>query len=136
MSFSIRQTRDLVTLRKLEAKVMPEDLPVDSDHTFWLVRDGDGLPVGFCSAVYRPQLDYVFLSRAAIDPSVQGHGLQRRMIRARVAWARAQGASRVITYTLLKNYASMVNLLREGFRFYHPDHKYVGDGVHYLMKDL
>ncbi len=54
------------------------------------------------------------------------------MIKARIAWAKRVGAREIITYTLLRNYDSFVNLLKCGFRFYKPEVPYVGDDVHYM----
>jgi GNAT superfamily N-acetyltransferase len=130
--YSLRRTEELDEVRELHTLAMPEDAWVGDDHTFWIARDESKKPVGFCSAIYRPESGYVFLSRAAVAKSAQGHGLQRRMIRARVAWARKQGATEVITYTLLKNYESFLNLLKCGFRFYKPENPWVGTSVHYL----
>lgn len=134
--FTLRRTDDLGAVRKLHEVVMPGDDWVGDDHTFWIARDPIGKPVGFCSAIYRPERGYVYLSRAGVIKTARGHGLQRRMIRARVAWARRQGASEVLTYTILKNYSSFPNLLKCGFQFYSPDVSYVGDDVHYLRLKL
>lgn len=130
--YSLRRTKDVGLVRSLHEKLFEGDAWVGDDHTFWVARDSEGLPVGFCSAIYRPQLGYVYLSRAGVDESARGAGLQRRMIRARVQWAKRLGAREVITYTLLRNYDSFVNLLKCGFRFYKPDAAYVGEQVHYM----
>jgi len=100
------------------------------------VRDQEGLAVGFCSAVHRPQLGYVYLSRSGVDASARGHGLQRRMIRVRLAWAKRQGAARVITYALFSNHPSIVNLLRCGLQFDTPAQPWVGRDVHYFARQL
>lgn len=134
--YSLRLTEELDEVRELHTLAMPDDHWVGDDHTFWIARDGSGKPVGFCSAICRPERGYVFLSRAAVAVSARGARLQRRMIRARVAWARKQGATEVITYTLLKNYESFVNLLKCGFRFYKPDAAWVGHDVHYMRLSL
>lgn len=134
--YRIRRTANLRLARELHERLLPDDTWVGDDHTFWVVEDNEGLPVGFCSAVYRPGLKYAYMSRAALDKSVRGAGLQRRMIRTRVAWAKRQGATKVITYTLLKNYSSMTNLIRSGFRFDTPEVAWVGDDVHYFKLDL
>lgn len=61
--------------------------------------------------------------------------MQRRMVHTRLAWARREGAVAAITYVLYENAASLVNLLRCGFRFYQPKSQFAGD-VHYLIKHL
>lgn len=136
MSYRIERTEDLDLVRELHQLAMPDDRWVGDEHTFWVAKDEAGKPVGFCSAGHWPSLETVFLSRAAVAKDAQGHGLQRRMIRTRVAWARKLGAKRVVTYTLLKNYESMINLLKCGFRFYQPETEWAGPGVHYLELKL
>lgn len=134
--YSLRRTDDIDEVRELHALAFPADEWVGYDHTFWIARDKDGKPVGFCSAIFRPERGHVFLSRAGVAVSARSSGLQRRMIRVRVAWARRQGAQRVVTYTLLKNYESFINLLKCRFRFYKPEEPWVGHDVHYLKLEF
>ena len=134
--YSLRQTDDVDLVRELHALAFPGDEWVGDDHQFWIARDALGKPAGFCSAIYRPEQGYVFLSRAAVVAEARGAGLQRRMIRVRVSWAQRLGAKSVITYTLLKNYESFVNLLKSGFRFYTPTEPWVGTAVHYMRLEL
>lgn len=105
-------------------------------HTWWVVLDDAGEAVGYASAVYRSELGYVYLSRCMVMECARGNGLQKRLLRARVKWARSLGAQEVITYTLLKNYESLTNLLRFGFRFYEPTNAYLGPNVHYYRYAL
>ncbi len=130
--YTLRACDDLEELRELHALAMPADSWPGDDHTFWVARDKSGRAVGFCSAIERPSR-CVFLSRAAVIQELKGEGLQRRMIRVREAWARSIGATRIVTYTRLRNYPSMINLLRCGYRFYEPDERWAGD-VHYFEK--
>lgn len=116
----LRPTEDLETVRELHALAFPDAPWVGDGHAFWLATQG-GAAVGFCSAVFYERLGCVFLSRAAVMNSAAGVGLQRRMIRTRVAWARTLiGCNRVVTYCAPRNYSSLVNLLKCGFRFYEP----------------
>lgn len=135
MTIRLRIAEDLEEVREMHAQAFTGVAFPGVDHTFWIATDGDKR-VGFCSAVYRPERGYVYLSSAAVTLAARGQGLQRRMIRTRVTWARKQGASRVITYTVLKNYDSMCNLLKCGFRFYSPETAYVGNDAHYFEKVL
>lgn len=107
------------------------------DHTYWTLVDGK-THVGLTSAVFRPEKGYVYLSYAIIMPSCQVKGLQRRLIRHRCNWAKRQGAIYVVTYTLLDNYPSMINLLRCGFKFAKHPREWLGYGpdVHYFEKQL
>lgn len=103
----------------------------DHEHNYWIARDGNR-PVGFCSTVLWHERKAVFLSRAAVIQKFRGIGLHRDMIRHRVLWAWGQGVDRVVSYTTLQNYSSMINLLDSGFRFYRPDEPWVGKRVHYF----
>jgi len=107
------------------------------DHTYWLLRD-DSRTVGLTSAVYRPEKGYVFLSYAIIIPDCKVKGLQRKMIQHRLRWAKRQGAIYAVTYTLLKNYPSMINLLRCGFTLTKEPRGWpsLGQDVHYYEKQL
>lgn len=120
--YSIRRTEDVDEVHELHTLAFPSDVWVGDEHTFWIAKDREGKPAGFCSAVLQPN-DTVFLSRASVVVSARGAGLQRRMIRVRVAWARRIGVTRIITYTVRSNHESIANLLKCGFRFYTPEDK-------------
>lgn len=130
----LRRTDDRNVVAALHALCLPgDDLDID-DGQMWVAHDDTGTPVAFCSA--RPCGDnLVFLSRAGVLPCANGKGLQRRMIQARLRWAREIGADACITYTLYDNHASIANLLRCGFRFYRPAANWAGR-VHYFWRDI
>ena len=128
----ITQLHDLDDAKELHSMAFPRDAWAGDDHTFWVAME-DGKVVGFCSAKLWPPHG-VFLSRCAVRKDYSGKGLQRSMIRTRVKWAIEQGADRVFTYTTLKNYPSIMNLLRCKFRFY--DGHWVGSDVHYMELKL
>jgi GNAT superfamily N-acetyltransferase len=67
-----------------------------------------------------------FLSSAVVFKGHRGGGLQRRMIRRRLAWARRRGAKYMVTYTIHGNWPSAYNLLRAGFKAYDPQYEYAG----------
>lgn len=52
-----------------------------------------------------------------VSPRHRGNGYQRRLIRARVRYARTLGAKRVRVWVLPTNAYSLNNLVAEGFRF-------------------
>lgn len=108
------------------------------DHTYWRAVDAAGETQAIMSAVYRPDKGYAYLSYAIVHPLECGAGLQRRLIRHRLRWAKRQGAIYAVTYTLLHNYPSIANLLKCGFRFARePCGWYgVGENVHYFEKQL
>ncbi len=123
--------------QELHTLAFPSDLWVgdefpEDEHQYWLLHHKTRV-VGFCSAVLWPERKAVFLSRAALIRRVQGLGLHKAMVRNRVEWAWNQGVDRVVTYTTLQNYPSLINLLDSGFRFYQPAEPWVGTRVHYLQ---
>lgn len=137
----IRQLDDLEEAKEAwqefqETGDLQDKWPGD-DHTFWVLED-QNQTVGLCSAVYRPEKGYVYLSYTAIMPTSFHKGLQRRLINHRLRWAKKQGAVYAITYTLLHNYPSITNLLRCGFRFAETPRGWYGVGtdVHYFEKQL
>lgn len=102
---------------------------------WWLVRY-KGKIVGFASAVRvndasigGAKENVVVLTRAAVHPEHRGHHLQQRLIEHRVAWAKQQGVSSVVTYTVPGNCASANNLIAAGFRCFSPDEWPTGEAV-------
>lgn len=133
----IRQLEDIEEARELHKLAFPADDWVGDDHTFWVGLNNTG-PVGFASAVAweKEGAGNVFLSRAAVVQAHSKLGLHKALIAARVLWAWEHGANRCVTYTTLKNYQSMVNLLHSGFRFYKPPRgkHWAGRWVHYYER--
>lgn len=86
------------------------DMPDDAK--WWVVEDR-GQVVAFASA--RLLDDEVRLTSAWTEPAYRGMGLQTRLIRARVKWARKCRMSRVVTYTWGGNLPSIRALIRCGF---------------------
>jgi RimJ/RimL family protein N-acetyltransferase len=105
-------------IKKLHAKEFTVAWP-GRGNQYWIAYDDETQAiVGFCSAEYQADLKLVELTRAVVSRKARGSGLQRRMIKVRLAWGMKQGAVIAVTYTSLRNYPSMVSLLKEGFNFY------------------
>jgi GNAT superfamily N-acetyltransferase len=139
MRVTIRATHDDDDeIARLDRECFADEAsPVDLDtHNpeCWLAVTAEGAPVAYAVAVLIDGVAY--LRRVGVVPEARGHGLQRRLIRARVAWARGVGASRVETYTAHDNPYSMASLIACGFRPHVPPWAYVGAGVVYWRKDL
>jgi len=134
----IQQTRDLALIRRLDARLFgnarAQPAAIDSS-TWWVAYLGDRA-VAFAGArVCKTDLKLVYLSRCGVLPAARGLGLQRRLIRCRIAWARRQaGRKAVITYTLAHNHHSSNNLIRCGFRLY--DGKWIAADALYWWLDL
>jgi GNAT superfamily N-acetyltransferase len=111
--------------------------PVDLDTCnpeCWLALGPTGEPVGFGVAVLIDGVAY--LRRAAVVTEARGYHIQRRLIRARVRWARSVGATRVETYTLPDNPWSAVSLIKCGFLPWEPPDRYAGDKRVYWVRHL
>ena len=134
MKYKLEKTEDIAKVKALHTLIMPGD-HFDLSGQLWVCHDELGTPVAFCSARVCEPLT-VFLSRAGVLPIATGNRLQQRMIRARVQWARDEAAEVVITYCTYDNHASLVNLLKCGFKLYHPSWKWGGTDVHYFTKQL
>jgi len=138
MRYELRQTTNTAIVHALFTLCMPWDhAPIWSKQTMWVCHARDGTPVAYCSARILPyELQTAYLSSAGVLPCARGNKLQQRMIKARVQWARVQGCENVITYTMYDNYPSIMNLLKQGFKFYDPHYKWAGKHVHYFIKEL
>lgn len=105
----------------LQKECLPEDTPVDPARgDWWLAFDGDA-PVGFanlCPSDAMPNAGY--LARAGVLPAYRGLGIQRRLIRVRVAQAKRYGWEWVRSDTR-QNPASSNNLIACGFRIFAPE---------------
>ena len=117
MKIKITKSEDIDEARELHKLAFPADNWVGEDHEYWFATDEQGHVVAFASAFYYSDIRGVYLSRCGVLAGSTGHGLQRRLIRARCRWAKSIGAWFVFTYTTARNYASITNLLRSGFFF-------------------
>lgn len=138
MSVKLYRCEDEDILRAVHTLCMPgDDWPGLSPRTAaWVGEDETGTLVAMCMARKTDSGKSVFLERAGVFRSHAGGGLQRRMIRARESWARRQGATHTITYTMYESWASITNLLRCGYRFYNPSWRWAGKQVHYFIREL
>lgn len=139
MTLRIRRAseRHLETLRALHTLTFPLDEHEDySSGYWWIVWDG-AEPVGFAGsrhAYTEPETTY--LSRCGVLASHRGLGLQRRLLKARLKAAEADGHVAVITTTYC-NPPSGNNLIRAGFRMYTPVEPWSSsEGTCYWRKDL
>ena len=103
---------------------------------YWVAFDADQ-PVAFAGS--RPSGWYtnaVYLSIAGVAKTHRGLGLQKRLIRKRVAHARSIGARFAMSETLNDNAPSMNNLIACGFRAFEPRVKWGNDSAVYWRKAL
>lgn len=135
MKYKIRQGT-AEEARSIWEEVAPMDVWNGEDDFHWCAYDEAGKPVAFASLRIIDDYDTMYFTAAGVLPEARGAKLQRRLIRVRCAWAKRQGCKSIITYTVLKNYPSIMNLLKEGFRFYEPEWAWVGRKVHYFIRKL
>ena len=133
--------RDLIPILQIEKECFSESnysRVVEAWYrwTWWVAKDDNtGKMIGFCAATIVDS-NVCFLSLSGVTGPARGKGLQMKMIRVRERWARKQRCKKSITYTSLSNPASSNNLIKCGYKIYHPD-SYWGlvDGI-YWTKDL
>lgn len=133
----IQQTTDVATVRKLHAHCFPATDFEGKGNTYWLAITADGDIAGFASArESRKESASAYFSRCGIMEWYRGHRIQRRLIRARVRWARREGYTRAVTYCTVSNVPSQRNLIREGFLPYRPKPPWAGADVVYFERVL
>jgi GNAT superfamily N-acetyltransferase len=104
---------------------------------WWLVTADKHHDAGYAAMTPSVQWsDAVYLSRAGVMPAYRGHGLQRKLIRVRIAAARRAGFQWAITDTSYDNNSSSNNLIREGFRLFAPSAPWGLFRGLYWMKEL
>lgn len=130
---------DAQTIRVLQEQVFGEvytsikDMP---DAYWWLAVEGRK-PIGFCSMTPYKELGCMFLSLAGVVPGFRGHGLQRRMIRAREKKGKTvEWVKRFVSYTSNDNIWSANNLIRCGYLLYTPPHEWGIKDAYYFQKKI
>lgn len=115
----------------------PTDAKVEIEPgAWWLTYDGER-PVAYAGVRRSAQwLDWGYLMRAGVDPEYRGRGLQRKLIRTRVKFARARGWHGLITDTSYDNIRSSNNLIAEGFKLFRPRELWAFSNSLYWIKTL
>ena len=126
MKFIIKKvdTRDQAIqslLLFLQKKILPSDSPYKPDRGhWWIAYTEDGKPIAFAGlARSQKWTDTGYLCRAGVLYEYTGHGLQKRLILARIKQARKLGWNWLITDTT-NNPASANSLINAGFKIYRP----------------
>jgi GNAT superfamily N-acetyltransferase len=107
----------------LQRTCLPGDEPLNPSKVrwWWLALDEDGAAVGFAGMNRVASWPgAVYLARAGVLPAARGKGLQRRLINARISYARRIGSTVAISDTTARNFPSSRNLIACGFRPYWP----------------
>lgn len=108
---------DIVDLQKA---CLPGDDPYDPRTGYWWLVYADDVPIAFAGLVRSMRwIDTGYFCRAGVLPTYRGRGLQKKLIRARMAKAKKLGWNYVITDTT-DNPASSNSLISCGFKLYEP----------------
>lgn len=115
-----RSNNDRSTITGMQLECLPGDTPLDTDDGIWWIAYDEHGPTGFAAARQSALwADTLYLSRAGVLPHARGQGLQRDLIRARLAYARRNGYTWVTSDTC-DNPPSANNLIACGFRMIEP----------------
>jgi GNAT superfamily N-acetyltransferase len=115
-------------IEALDRLCFPDDEPYPlAGSLWWLVRTA-GYPLAFAGLHPDPTGwdrdcpgGAAFLCRAGVLPAFRGRGLQKRLIRAREAYAKKHLDKRwLVTYTLVSNPESSNSLIACGFKLFVP----------------
>lgn len=136
MTLRIYQSADYTTVKALDASLFPGVDRVSATDVSWLVHDPAFKAVGFATGKLWPPDNYFYFTRCGVLTEARGKGLQRRFIRARLRYAKAQGCLGAYTYTLPFNVSSANNLIACGFRLWRPANKWAGAEALYWTRDF
>ena len=137
MAITIRKVKKVNQVVMLDSQIFDydQDSPVATEGAHWWVAFDGEAPVAYAGVKISDE-KLAFLCRSGVLPDYRGKGLQAKLIRARVSWARKQGIKQAVTYTVLDNPASSNNLIRCGFKLYIPEWKWGGKEALYWFCKL
>ena len=139
MTYRIQREDTPLAVLALDEICFPSDHPPVLENSLWWVVWRGKEPVGYAGVrvcEHGPNVGLGFLSRAGVVAKHRGRGLQKRLIRAREAEARALGLKEIVTYVAHWNCPSINSLAACGYRHYRPETKWGGKEAVYLRKRL
>lgn len=131
-----RVSGDHPALRTLHRETLPGDPHPSYTLGWWWVAFDGKTPVGF--AGLHPSANWSgtgYMVRCGVVESHRGKGLQKRLIRVRVKFARGLGLGWLVSSTYL-NPASSNSLIGCGFRLYKPTRPWGARGTLYWRLKL
>lgn len=103
---------------------------------WWFATHKDNI-VGFAGlGFWRKEESIGFLCRAGVIPKYQGFGIHKKLIIARIKFAKKLGMESLVTYTVSDNYKSMNSLVANQFRFFKPEIRSEGKDMMYFKLEL
>lgn len=107
-------------LVELQRACLPHDSLYFPDEGVWWLAYHRHTPIAFaCAAPSQQTPQGVYLGRCGVTPAARGKGVQRKLIRVRLAWAKRNGYKWAVSDTT-DNVPSANNLIACGFRLYEP----------------
>ena len=103
----------------------PEFEELDCSGEVWAVLDKDGSLVATAGAVLDTDIRDVRFTFCVVQPGHRGNGVQSKLIRSRIWWAKRKGALSLQTYAHKDNVASLISLLKCGFAIVDYDGEFV-----------
>lgn len=126
-----------IALRDMDRECLPLDHPADTSEGIWWVAWKKDVPIAYASLKQAYKLpDTVYYSRAGVLPAYRGKGLQKKMLRVLLRYAKAEGWAYMISDTSKFNVASSNSLITCGFRLYRPIQPWSFDSALYWRKEL
>lgn len=124
--------RHWLDIGTLQAVTLPYDRPYNTAvGKWWVLYDGE-IPAAFAgiSPSARWQ-DTMYLCRSGVLSEYRGRGMQKRLIRVRLNYARKLGMRWVIS-DVRDNFPSCNSLISCGFRLYEPSQPWAFKGSMYF----
>jgi len=126
-----------LALRDMDRECLPTDAPADTSDGVWWVAWKKNVPIGYASLKKSNQgSDVAYYSRAGVLPAFRGKGLQKKMLRVLLRFAKSEGWKWVISDTSKDNVASSNSLITCGFRLYRPATPWSFESALYWHKEL
>lgn len=128
----VNRCKDLTLIKTLAQQVFDaSDIPTKLDQSKWFIAWEKGVPLGFAGITFWGN-GKAFLSLAGVLPEHRGRGIQKRLIMARIAYAKKWGVHQVVTYTVVNNPESQRSLIKCGLLPYTPKTFFAGKKVIYF----
>ena len=123
-------------IRFLQKECLPLDTVLSPKVGWWWIAYCDGRLAGFAAMMQSSKTpEAVYLARAGTLEAFRGRGLQKKLIRERLKFAKDLGMTQAITDTT-DNVASANALIATGFRMFEPDDPWGLSNTLYWRKSL
>jgi GNAT superfamily N-acetyltransferase len=132
----LTKTFDYQRIALMDATLFRGDHPIEGWHenAWWIGTEG-GVNACYCG-IKQLDEDTGYMTRSGVIREFQGKGYQKRMIRARIKWAKEQKLKFIITDTVIDNPASVNSLISMGFKQYVPQAPWKGPDALYWIREI